>query len=83
MLIFVWNVRIFTVNESIIAQYQAFNAGVVNVALNNLQGKTVTACSFRAHKGINSFKIPGKYCGVMILQILQGDKCTSSKVICN
>ncbi len=75
--------RAFAANGKVMAAYTVPSAGAVKATLKNLQGRTIFSRVLNAKAGMNTLAIPANYHGVMILQILQGDKEFSGKVICH
>jgi hypothetical protein len=75
--------RTLTANGKVMATYTVPSAGVVKVTLKNLQGKAMLSRMSIAKAGMNALVIPANYHGVLILQIQQGNKEFSGKVICH
>ncbi len=76
------NIHAIISNSIIHTTWNAPVSGNVKIVLRDLQGRTLYSSMVRANAGINSLKIPAGYKGMVLLQIQQGIRKFTGKVVC-
>lgn len=75
-------IHAFIYNGIIHATWNAPVSGNVKIMLKDLQGRSIYSGMVRASAGMNSLKIPAGYSGMALLQIQQGIRKFTGKVVC-
>ncbi len=73
---------IYTVKGIVMAAYTAVHAGTAEISLQDLRGKTIMSYKADVIIGANLLSLPANYHGIMVVQIRQGDRQVSGKVVC-
>lgn len=75
------NFRTFAANGKLTVSFPVQTAGTAQITVRNLLGKTLISRSINGNAGITTIEIPIEYRGMMILQIQQGYRYFTSKLI--